>query len=128
MASDVGIPEDIRDVVKGAIAGIHQFVETEVIPLEREHAAVLNDERRFFREDGRAVDEALDVRRRVRMKSAEAGYYTMFAPESLPRWPSREFERRRFDPTQDNSGSIPAPRWPDSALSCLALATSRFGP
>ncbi len=82
-AADIGIPEDIRDIVKGSITGIHQLVDSEVLPMERELQPILHDERKFFREDGRAVDEVLDARRQVRMKSAAAGYYGMFAPESV---------------------------------------------
>jgi len=80
---DVGVPEDIRDVVKGATTGIRQFVDADVLPLESQMGDLLHDERKFFRSDGRAVDAVLDARRQVRMKSAEAGYYGMFAPESV---------------------------------------------
>ncbi len=83
MTTDVGIPEDIRDVVKGAVTGMLQFVDAEVIPLEQKYRPILQDERKFYREDGRAVDEVLEARRQVRMKSASAGYYGMFAPESV---------------------------------------------
>jgi len=82
-ATDVGIPEDIRDVVKGAVTGMLQFVDAEVVPMEEEYRPILTDERRFFHENGRAVDEVLDARRTVRMKAASAGYYGMFAPESV---------------------------------------------
>ena len=82
-ATDVGIPEDIRDVVKGAVTGMLQFVDAEVVPMEEEYRPILTDERRFFHENGRAVDEVLDARRTVRMKAANAGYYGMFAPESV---------------------------------------------
>jgi len=81
--SDTGIPEDIRDIVKGATTGIVQFVDAEVLPLEAEMGSKLTDERLFFREDGRATEEVLEARRNVRMKSAKAGYYGMFAPESV---------------------------------------------
>jgi acyl-CoA dehydrogenase len=80
---DVGIPEDIRDVVKGAVSGMQQFVDAEVLPLESQMGDTLIDERKFFREDGRAIDEVLDARKQVRMKAAAAGYYGMFAPESV---------------------------------------------
>jgi len=80
---DVGIPEDIRDVVKGAVSGVQQFVDAEVLPMETQMGATLTDERKFFREDGRAVEEVLEARKQVRMKSAAAGYYGMFAPESV---------------------------------------------
>src|SRR3989337_1288845 len=83
MANDVGIPEDIRDVVKGATTGMVQFVESEVVPMERELGSILTDERKFYDETGRARTEVLEARRDVRMKSAKAGYYGMFAPESV---------------------------------------------
>ncbi|MCH7577795.1 MAG: acyl-CoA dehydrogenase [Chloroflexi bacterium] len=83
MANDVGIPEDIRDIVKVSISGLHQLVDSVALPLEAEHKEALKEERKFFREDGRISDEILDARKQVRMKSAEAGYYGMFAPESV---------------------------------------------
>ena len=83
MTTDVGIPEDIADVVKGAITGLHQLVDAEAVPLEQQYREILTDERRFFSEDGRICDEMLDARKQVRMKAAEAGYYGMFAPESV---------------------------------------------
>lgn len=82
-ASDVGIPEDIRDIVKGASTGINQFIDSEVLPLEKEMGDVLTDERKFFDEGGKAVPAVLEARKQVRMKSAAAGYYGMFAPESV---------------------------------------------
>jgi acyl-CoA dehydrogenase len=82
-ASDVGIPEDIRDIVKGAVTGMQQFVDSEVLPLEQQMGDILVDERKFFDEKGRAVEQIVDAKRQVRMKSARAGYYAMFAPESV---------------------------------------------
>jgi acyl-CoA dehydrogenase len=82
-ASDVGIPEDIRDIVKGASTGITQFIDSEVLPLEKEMGDALTNERKFFDESGKAVPAVLEARKQVRMKSAAAGYYGMFAPESV---------------------------------------------
>jgi acyl-CoA dehydrogenase len=82
-AADVGIPEDIRDLVKGAVIGMHQFVDSEVLPMEHQMGDMLIDERKFFDERGRAVQEIVDAKRQVRMKSSKAGYYAMFAPESV---------------------------------------------
>ncbi len=82
-AADVGIPEDIRDIVKGTVSGMQQFVDSEVLPLEQQYKPLLQDERKFFDEKGRAVEEIVDAKRQVRMKSAKAGYYAMFAPESV---------------------------------------------
>ncbi len=83
MTGDVGVPEDIREIVKGSITGLHQLVDSVAVPLEQEHREILKDERKFFREDGQICDEMLEARRKVRMASAEAGYYGMFAPESV---------------------------------------------
>jgi len=82
-AADVGIPEDIRDLVKGAVTGMHQFVDSEVLPMEQRMGDLLVDERKFFDEKGRAVEAVVDAKRQVRMKSSRAGYYAMFAPESV---------------------------------------------
>ncbi len=82
-AADVGIPEDIRDIVKGTVSGMQQFVDSEVLPLEQQYQPLLQNERKFFDEKGRAVEEIVDAKRQVRMKSARAGYYAMFAPESV---------------------------------------------
>src|SRR5688572_18570259 len=82
-ATDVGIPEDIRDIVKGATTGIQQFVDADVLPMEREMGDVLIDERKFFDESGKARPEVMEARKQVRMKSSRAGYYGMFAPESV---------------------------------------------
>ncbi|MCH8815139.1 MAG: acyl-CoA dehydrogenase family protein [Chloroflexi bacterium] len=82
-ASDIGIPDDIRDIVKGSVTGMLQFVESEIVPMEQEMGSLLVDERKFFDESGRAVDEVMEARRQVRMKSAKAGFYGMFAPESV---------------------------------------------
>jgi len=82
-SSEIGIPEDIRDVVKGAVTGITQFIDAEVVPLEQELGDLLIDERKFFDDRGKAVPEAMEARKQVRMMSAAAGYYGMFAPESV---------------------------------------------
>jgi acyl-CoA dehydrogenase len=82
-STDVGIPEDIRDIVKGSVTGIQQFVDSEVLPMERDMGDVLVDERKFFDETGKARPEVTEARKQVRMKSSKAGYYGMFAPESV---------------------------------------------
>jgi len=82
-ATDIGIPEDIRDIVKGSVTGMQQFVDSEVLPMEREMGDVLVDERKFFDETGKARPEVMEARKQVRMKSSAAGYYGMFAPESV---------------------------------------------
>jgi acyl-CoA dehydrogenase len=82
-ATDIGIPEDIRDIVKGSVTGMQQFVDADVLPMEREMGDILIDERKFFDESGKARPEVMEARKQVRMKSSAAGYYGMFAPESV---------------------------------------------
>ena len=82
-ATDIGIPEDIRDIVKGSVTGMQQFVDADVLPMEREMGDILIDERKFFDETGKARPEVMEARKQVRMKSSRAGYYGMFAPESV---------------------------------------------
>lgn len=60
-----------------------RFVQREVVPLETEHKRLFSSERYLFGEDGRFSPELLELRRHVRMRSAELGFYTAFALESL---------------------------------------------
>ena len=74
---------EISDETRLIGESLIRFIETEVIPLERQNAALLSDERRTYDERGRYVKEILDLRRIVRTKSAQAGFYTMLAPAEL---------------------------------------------
>lgn len=60
-----------------------RFVQRQVEPLEAEHRKLFSSERSLYTEDGRFSPELLELRRLVRMRSAEDGFYTAFAPESL---------------------------------------------
>ncbi|MNM86432.1 (R)-benzylsuccinyl-CoA dehydrogenase [compost metagenome] len=60
-----------------------RFIEQEVVPLEKEHAALLHNERNVYTEDGRFAPAVSELRKQVRMKSAEAGFYTALGDESL---------------------------------------------
>ncbi|UUX97369.1 acyl-CoA dehydrogenase family protein [Aquabacterium sp. J223] len=63
--------------------GIVRFIDREVLPLQEAHRNILGSERTLFETDGRYVPLALALRRQVRMRSAELGYYTLFGAESL---------------------------------------------
>lgn len=60
-----------------------KFIEREVVTLEQENKSIFSSQRRIFDEDGRYSEEVLKLRRQVRMKSAEAGFYTMFGAEEI---------------------------------------------
>lgn len=73
------IPEDIVQVGESLI----RFVEQEVVPIETAHKHLLSSDRTIFDESGRFTPEVEALKRQVRMKSSEAGFYTMFGPEDL---------------------------------------------
>ncbi len=60
-----------------------RFNDREVEPLEKEHAALLHNERNLYTEDGRYAPAVTELRRQVRRLSAEAGFYTALSDESL---------------------------------------------
>ena len=80
---DLSMPEDLRDIIKGTIDGLHGFIETEVLPLEQEHRELLSDERKLFGDDGLLVEPVKSTREDIRKRSAKAGYYAALAPESI---------------------------------------------
>lgn len=60
-----------------------RFVEQEVVPIETANRHVLASDRTIYDENGYFTPEVEALKRRVRMKSAEAGFYTMFGPEEI---------------------------------------------
>ncbi|WP_448169567.1 acyl-CoA dehydrogenase family protein [Rhizobacter fulvus] len=79
MPMDFEIDPDTTAIAEAVL----RFIEREVVPLEARHRDVLGSERTLFQGDGRYVPEALALRRRVRMRSAELGYYSLFGDEKL---------------------------------------------
>ncbi|WP_137391683.1 acyl-CoA dehydrogenase family protein [Rhodoligotrophos defluvii] len=73
----------VSDQIKAIADGLLRFVDQVVVPLEVEHAAIFSNNRMIFEADGRYSDRVLELRRQVRTKSAEAGYYTMLGAEEL---------------------------------------------
>jgi alkylation response protein AidB-like acyl-CoA dehydrogenase len=65
------------------LAGLRSFVETEVVARHVQAGDLLSDPRQLYGTDGLYTKEVLDLVREVRMRSAEAGYYTMFVPEAI---------------------------------------------
>jgi acyl-CoA dehydrogenase len=62
---------------------LKKFIDTEIIPLERDNRDLLFDERNTYESSGRYVPQVLELRKAIRRKSFEAGFYTMLAPEHL---------------------------------------------
>ncbi len=81
--SNIPATEDPEGLVKGIVDGLFAFVDSEVLPIEERYRELLADERRLFRDDGVLVDEIAEARRTVRRRSAQAGFYQMFAPKEI---------------------------------------------
>lgn len=73
------IPEEIVQTGESLL----RFVEQEIVPIETANKALLASDRTIYDERGRFTSEVEALKRQVRMKSAEAGFYTMFGPEDL---------------------------------------------
>lgn len=70
---------DYADLVEG----IQGFIKSEVVPLEDANRELFENSRLTFDERGGYSKPVLDLFRQVRETSAKAGYYAMFAPESV---------------------------------------------
>ncbi|MDP3135962.1 MAG: acyl-CoA dehydrogenase family protein [Burkholderiaceae bacterium] len=76
---DFTIPEEITAVGDALI----RFIDREIAPLEQAHATLLASERTVYDVDGRFSAPVLALRRQVRMRSAQLGFYNLFGPQSL---------------------------------------------
>ena len=76
-------PEELRDIIKGTIDGLLSFAESECIPVEQRYREILENEAKLFGEDKRLIPEIREARDEIRRRSAKAGYWAMFAPESI---------------------------------------------
>lgn len=73
----------IPDEVMSLREGIERFVRNVVIAMHEKHHPLLSNQRHLYLPDGRICDEALALVRRVRMASAEAGYFNMSVPREI---------------------------------------------
>lgn len=69
--------------IDDVIAGLCDFVDRAVMPIQDRLGESFSDPRLYFNEDGVEAEAITEARRQVRQASAAAGYYTMFVPESL---------------------------------------------
>jgi len=79
MAIALEYPADVA----AAVEGVEKFLRKEVWPLHEKHADILHDDTRKYGRNGLMTDDVLDLVRRVRMASADAGYFAMCIPEEM---------------------------------------------
>lgn len=60
-----------------------RFIDREVAALEQDNKALLASERTIYTPEGRYAPDVLKLRKQVRMRSAELGFYTALSDESL---------------------------------------------
>lgn len=60
-----------------------RYIDKEVVTLEDQHAELFRSERNIYTPEGRFVEQVQALRKQVRMRSAELGFYNMFAAEEL---------------------------------------------
>jgi alkylation response protein AidB-like acyl-CoA dehydrogenase len=80
-----GISFNESDELRLIKSQIDEFIEQEVKPLEKEHDRFLGENAELTRldDDGTLVDDYLNVRKTIRKKSAEAGFFDMAMPEDV---------------------------------------------
>jgi acyl-CoA dehydrogenase len=76
---DFTIPAEVKTVV----ASIEKFYEKEIVPLKKKYHKQLGNGRYFYDENGLYAKETMEAIRQVRVKSAEAGFFNMFADPEL---------------------------------------------
>jgi acyl-CoA dehydrogenase len=76
---DPMISEETEDLLNGLSA----FVDSVCVPLEEKHYDFFLDTRKIYAPNGAYSATVRNLMREVREKSAEAGYYTMFAPADV---------------------------------------------
>lgn len=65
------------------LSGLEQFVDSYVIPLERDHAELFSSPQRRYAPNGGYSAEVVALIKDVRGKSADAGYFTAFCPVDI---------------------------------------------
>ncbi len=73
------MPEEVKDV----IASLERFIEVEIEPQEKKFAKAFENERFLYDENGYYTKEFQEALKEVRLKSAEAGFFTMFGMPEL---------------------------------------------
>lgn len=81
--TNIGIneaPDDETDIVLDSLI---RFIDREVAQCEKENVELLSSERTIYGPDGRYSDTILALRKNIRMRSAELGFYNLFGSEKL---------------------------------------------
>ncbi|MBB4371069.1 acyl-CoA dehydrogenase [Bradyrhizobium sp. cir1] len=76
---DLSVTEEITAIGDAVV----RFIDREVAAIERDNHSLLSSERQLYDASGRYAPEVVALRKRVRMRSAELGFYNLFGPTEL---------------------------------------------
>ncbi|NQV61566.1 MAG: acyl-CoA/acyl-ACP dehydrogenase [Alphaproteobacteria bacterium] len=74
---------EIPDEIRALCDGLGDFLKAEVIARHEKHHDLLSNGRNTYDENGRYVEDVIELIRDVRMAASKAGYYNMCVPEEL---------------------------------------------
>ena len=74
---------EIPDEICSLCDGLEKFIRAEVIGRHEKNHDLLSNGRKTYDENGRYVEEVIELIRGVRMASSKAGYFNMCVPEEL---------------------------------------------
>lgn len=74
---------DVPERVEPVLDRVHEFIESEVVPLEDEHADVLGDPLSYLDDDGRLSPVVHELQSEIRRRAGDAGLYALHMPESV---------------------------------------------
>ncbi len=85
MAGTPPLGEDfpVPDRLEPLIADVRDFIETEIRPIEREHADLLAGPMAYLDEDECLREAVHELQSEIRQRSADAGLYALHMPESV---------------------------------------------
>ncbi len=76
---NIAPPPHIRQIIDS----FFKFIDTEIVPLEKENKKLLDDETKMYDDKYYLRKEVQELRKYARKKSAKAGFLNMFVPENL---------------------------------------------
>lgn len=77
------VPPSADDDRQQMVKGLLEFVDKVALPLEKQASAILEDPRQRYDDFGNYAPTVLELRRTIRQRAAEAGFYTMCVAEKL---------------------------------------------
>jgi len=73
----------VPDRVAPTVERVREFIETEIIPFEQDHAEHLGGPLSYLDEDGRMTDQHHELQAEMRRRAGKAGLYALHMPESV---------------------------------------------